>query len=41
MYAALMRARQGWRNVVVTSFEIKQIQTLRDHLNNEFEQRHT
>ena len=40
MYAALMRARQGWRNVVVTSFEVKQIQTLRDHLNNEFEQRH-
>jgi putative transposase len=41
MYAALMRARQGWRNVVVTSFEVKQIQTLRDHLNEEFEQRHT
>ena len=40
MYAALMRARQGWRNVIVTSFEVKQIQTLRDHLNNEFEQRH-
>jgi hypothetical protein len=40
MYAALMRARQGWRNVIVTSFEVKQIQALRDHLNNEFEQRH-
>ena len=40
MYAALMRARQGWRNVVITPFEIKQIQTLRDHLRNEFEQRH-
>jgi len=40
MYAALMRARQGWRNVVVTSFEVKQIQSLRDHLNDEFEQRH-
>ena len=40
MYAALMRARQGWRNVIVTSFEVKQIQTLRDHLNDEFEQRH-
>ncbi len=38
--AALMRARQGWRNVVVTSFEIKQIHSLRDHLNTEFEQRH-
>ena len=40
MYAALMRARQGWRNVVITSFEVKQIQSLRDHLNHEFEQRH-
>jgi mutator family transposase len=40
MYAALMRARQGWRNVVITSFEVKQIQSLRDHLNKEFEQRH-
>ncbi len=40
MHAALMRARQGWRNVIVTSFEVKQIQTLRDQLNEEFEQRH-
>jgi transposase-like protein len=40
MYAALLRARQGWRNVIVTSFEVKQIETLRDHLRNEFEQRH-
>jgi transposase-like protein len=40
MYAALMRARQGWRNVLVTSFEIKQIQSLRDQINDEFEQRH-
>ena len=39
-YAALMRARQGWRNVIVTSFEVKQIETLRDHLRNEFDQRH-
>jgi hypothetical protein len=27
MYAALMRARQGWRNIIITPFEIKQIQT--------------
>lgn len=40
MFAALMRARQGWRNVIVTSFEVKQINALRDHLRNEFEQRH-
>ena len=26
-----MRARQGWRNLIVTSFEVKQIQALRDH----------
>ncbi len=39
MYAALMRARQGWRNVIVTPFEVKQIETLREHLRNEFEQR--
>ena len=40
MYAALMRARQGWRNVIVTPFEMKQIETLREQLRNEFEQRH-
>lgn len=40
MYAALMRARQGWRNVIVTPFEVKQIETLRDQLRSEFEQRH-
>jgi len=40
MYAALMRARQGWRNIVVTSFEVRQIETLRDHLRAEFDQRH-
>ena len=40
MYAALMRTRQGWRKAIVTFFEIKQIETLRDHLRNEFDQRH-
>ena len=40
IYAALMRARQGWRNVIITPFEIKEIETLRDHLRNEFDQRH-
>jgi hypothetical protein len=40
MYAALMRARQGWRNVIVTSFEVKQIKSLRDQLDDQFEQRH-
>lgn len=40
MYAALMRARQGWRNLVVTAFEVKQIQALREQLREEFERRH-
>jgi transposase-like protein len=40
MYAALMRARQGWRNIIVTAFESKQIQTLREQLRSEFDQRH-
>jgi transposase-like protein len=40
MYAALMRARQGWRNVIVTPFEAKQIQTLREQLRADFDLRH-
>jgi hypothetical protein len=40
MYAALMRARQGWRNVIVTAFEVKQIEMLRDQLRDEFDRRH-
>lgn len=40
MYAALMRARQGWRNLVVSAFEIKQIQALRQQLRDEFDRRH-
>jgi len=39
MYAALMRARQGWRNVIVTPFEFKQIEMLREQLKTEFDQR--
>ena len=40
MYAALIRARQGWRNVIVTPFEARQIETLREQLRAEFDQRH-
>src|ERR1700716_1713691 len=40
MYAALMRARQGWRNVIVTPFEARQIQTLREQQQTDFDQRH-
>ena len=39
MYAASMRA-QGWRNVIVTAFEVEQIETLRDHLRSQVDQRH-
>ena len=36
MYAALMRARHGWRHeFIVTSFAVKQTQTVRLDLNNE------
>ena len=38
--ALLMRARQGWRNLIVTSFEVRQIETLRNQLRAEFDQRH-
>jgi transposase-like protein len=40
MFAALMRARQGWRNLIVTPFEIKQVQALREQLRSEFDRRH-
>jgi hypothetical protein len=40
MYAALMRARQGWRNVIVAPFEVEQIETLRGHLRADFDLRH-
>jgi hypothetical protein len=40
MFAAPMSARQGWRNLVVTPFEVKQIQALRDRLRQEFVRRH-
>jgi transposase-like protein len=40
MYAALMRARQGWRNLIVTPFEARQLQTLREQLRDDFDQRH-
>jgi transposase-like protein len=41
MFAALMRARQGWRNVIVTAFEARQIEQLREQLRAEFNQRHS
>ncbi len=41
MYAALMRARQGWRNIIVTTFETKQTEALREELRSEFDRRHS
>jgi len=40
MYASLMRASQTWRGVIITEFERKQLDTLRDELNAQFEQLH-
>jgi len=33
MYAALIRASDSWRRVVITEFEVKQLDQLREHLN--------
>ncbi len=39
MYAALMRASQTWRRIVISEFELKQIEELKIDLDNEFKQR--
>src|SRR6266513_274309 len=41
MYAALIRAAQTWRRVVISEFELKQIDELRDELDQEFKERTT
>ena len=41
MYAALIRASQTWRRVVISEFELKQIDELRDELDQEFKERTT
>jgi hypothetical protein len=33
MYAALVRAAETWKRVVISEFELKQLEDLRDHLN--------
>ena len=33
MYAALIRASESWRRVVITEFEVKQLEQLREYLN--------
>jgi len=41
MYAALIRASQSWRRVVISEFEVKQTGELRNELDNEFKERTT
>jgi transposase-like protein len=40
MFASLMRASQTWRGVIVTEFERKQLDTLSEELNMQFDERH-
>jgi putative transposase len=40
MYASLIRASQTWRGVMITEFERKQLETLREELNMKFEKRY-
>jgi transposase-like protein len=39
MYAALIRASQTWRRIVISEFELKQIEELRNELEKEFTER--
>jgi transposase-like protein len=39
MYAALIRASQGWRRAIVSEFELRQIEELKTQLDEEFKQR--
>jgi putative transposase len=41
MYAALIRASQTWKRIVITEFELKQIEELRNELAREFKERTT
>jgi len=41
MYAALLRASVTWQRVVINEFERRQIDDLRDELDEEFKQRST
>ncbi len=40
MYAALQRASCTWQRVAITDFERKQLLTLREELNREFQKKH-
>jgi transposase-like protein len=41
MYAALLRASKTWQRVVISEFELRQIEDLRNELDEEFKQRST
>lgn len=41
MYASLLRASKSWQRVVISEFELRQIEDLRNELNEEFKQRST
>jgi len=40
MYAAIERASRTWQRVAITDFECRQLQTLREELNREFDEKH-
>jgi hypothetical protein len=39
MFASLLRASTGWRRVVISEFELRQLEDLRNDLEQEFKQR--
>lgn len=41
MYAAILRASQSWLRIVINDFERKQLQTLREELDQQFHERNT
>lgn len=41
MFASLLQASAGWRHVVISEFELRKLEELRDDLDQEFKQRTT
>ena len=40
MYAALIRASESWRRLVISEFELRQLEQLRQELNRDHDARH-
>jgi transposase-like protein len=40
MYASIQRASQTWQRIAITDFERKQLETLREELNQSFDAKH-